>query len=60
MARRASPAHAEFTQSGRWGWGRIVLADTLAADVPEIITRRGTMGVPVVFDVSQSIVVVKH
>jgi hypothetical protein len=45
---------------GRWGWGRIVLTDTLAADVPEIITRRGTMGVPVVFDVSQSIVVVKH
>jgi hypothetical protein len=60
MARRTSPAEAEFTQSGRWGWGRIVLTNTLAADVPEIITRRGTMGVPVVFDVSQSIVVVKH
>ncbi len=60
MARRASPAHAEFTQSGRWGWGRIVLADTLAADVPDIITRRGALGVPVVFDVSQSTVVVKH
>ena len=60
LARRTSPAEAEFTQRGRWGWGRIVLADTLAADVPEIITRRGTMGVPVVFDVSQSIVVVKH
>src|SRR5947199_170817 len=44
------------------GWTNLwlVLADTLAADVPEIITRRGTMGVPVVFDVSQSIVVVKH
>ena len=60
MARRTSPALAEFTQSGRWGWGRIVLTDTLAADVPEIITRRGTLGVPVVFDVSQSAVVVKH
>ena len=60
MARRTSPALAEFTQSGRWGWGRIVLADTLAADVPEIITRRGSLGVPVVFDVSQSAVVVKH
>ena len=60
MARRTSTAEAEFTQSGRWGWGRILLADTLAADVPEIITRRGTLGVPVVFDVSQSAVVVKH
>ena len=60
LTRRTSPAEAEFTQSGRWGWGRIVLADTLAADVPEIITRRGSLGVPVVFDVSQSVVVVKH
>jgi len=60
MARRTSPAEAQFTQSGRWGWGRIVLTDTLAADVPEIITRRGSLGVPVVFDVSQSVVVVKH
>ena len=60
MARRSSPAQAEFTQAGRWGWGRIVLVDTLAADVPEIVTRRGTLGVPVVFDVSQSAVVVKH
>jgi hypothetical protein len=60
MARRTSAAQAEFTQNGRWGWGRIVLADTLAADVPEIITRRGTLGVPVVFDVSQSGLVVKH
>lgn len=60
MARRTSTAQAEFTQAGRWGWGRIVLTDTLAADVPVVVTYRGALGVPVVFDVFQTRVVVKH
>ena len=60
LERRSSRAQAEFTQTGRWGWGRISLADTLAKDVPEIVTHRGSLGVPVVFDVSQSAVVVQH
>ena len=60
MTRRVSTAHAEFTQAGRWGWGKIVLSDTLAADVPAVVTYRGALGVPVVFDVFPSRVVVKH
>ena len=59
-ARRMSTAQAEFTQAGRWGWGTIVLADTLAADVPAVVTYRGALGVPVVFDVFPALVVVKH
>jgi hypothetical protein len=60
MARRTSTARAEFMQAGRWGWGKIALADTLAADVPVIVSYRGALGVPVVFDVFQTAVVVKH
>ncbi|PYN20100.1 MAG: hypothetical protein DMD99_23760 [Candidatus Rokuibacteriota bacterium] len=60
IARRTSKAEAEFIQAGRWGWGRLVLADTLAADVPVIVSYRGALGVPVVFDVFQTSVVVKH
>jgi len=60
MARRTSTARAEFMQAGRWGWGKIVLADTLAADVPVIVSYRGALGVPVVFDVFQTAVVVTH
>ena len=60
MTRRVSLARAEFTQAGRWGWGTIILSDTLAADVPAIITYRGALGVPVVFDVFQTRVVMKH
>ena len=60
MARRMSTAQAEFIQAGRWGWGKIALADTLAADVPVIVTYRGALGVPVVFDVFQAGIVVKH
>jgi len=60
MARRMSTAQAEFTQAGRWGWGKIVLADTLAADVPVVVTHRGALGVPVVVDVFPTRVVVKH
>jgi hypothetical protein len=58
--RRVSLARAEFTQAGHWGWGTIVLSDTLAADVPAIITYRGALGVPIVFDVFQARVVMKH
>ena len=60
MHRRVSTARAEFSQAGRWGWGTIVLADTLAADVPAIVTYRGALGVPVVFDVFQARVIMKH
>jgi hypothetical protein len=60
MSRRTSTAHAEFIQAGRWGWGKIILADTLAADVPSVVSYRGALGVPVLFDVFQSAVLVKH
>lgn len=60
MTRRVSLARAEFTQAGRWGWGTIVLSDTLAADVPAVVTYRGALGVPVVFDVFPPRVVMKH
>ena len=60
MNRRVSVARAEFTQAGRWGWGTIVLSDTLAADVPAVVTYRGALGVPVVFDVFQTRIIMKH
>jgi hypothetical protein len=60
MSRRTSTAQAEFIQAGRWGWGKIILVDTLAADVPYVVSYRGALGVPVVFDVFQSAVLVKH
>lgn len=60
MSRRTSAAQAEFIQAGRWGWGKIILADTLAADVPFVVSYRGALGVPVLFDVFQSAVLVKH
>lgn len=60
MSRRVSLARAEFNQAGRWGWGKIVLSDTLAADVPAVVTYRGALGVPVIFDVFPSRVVMKH
>ena len=60
MSRRVSMARAEFNQAGRWGWGTIVLSDTLAADVPPVVTYRGALGVPVTFDVFPTRVVMKH
>ena len=60
MNRRMSVAHAEFIQTGRWGWGKLVLSDTLAADVPAVVTYRGALGVPVVFDVFPPRVIMKH
>ena len=60
MSRRMNMARAEFNQSGRWGWGKIVLSDTLAADVPPVVTYRGALGVPVIFDVFPTRVIMKH
>ena len=60
MSRRVSMARAEFNQAGQWGWGTIVLSDTLAADVPAVVTYRGALGVPVMFDVFPTRVVMKH
>jgi hypothetical protein len=60
MSRRVSMARAEFSQAGRWGWGKIVLSDTLAADVPAVVTYRGALGVPVIFDVFPTHVAMKH
>lgn len=60
MSRRLNMARAEFSQAGRWGWGKIVLSDTLAADVPPVVTYRGALGVPVIFDVFPTRVVMKH
>jgi len=55
-----STARAEFSQAGRWGWGKIVLSDAVAAHVPAIVTNRGALGVPVIFDVFPARVVMKH
>ncbi|PYN86425.1 MAG: hypothetical protein DMD87_18490 [Candidatus Rokuibacteriota bacterium] len=60
MSRRVSTARAEFSQAGRWGWGKIVLSDAVAAHVPAIVTNRGALGVPVIFDVFPARVVMKH
>ena len=60
MSRRVSLARAEFTQAGRWGWGKIMLSDTLAADVPAVVTYRGALGVPVMFDVFATRIIMKH
>src|SRR5438309_280230 len=60
MTRRVSTAQAEFTQAGRWGWGTIVLSDTLAADVPAVVTYRGVLGATVVFDVFPGRIVMEH
>ena len=37
-----------------------MLSDTLAADVPAVVTYRGALGVPVVFDVFQTRIMMKH
>ncbi len=57
---RTAQAEAEFTQQGRVGEGRLVLADTLTADVPEIVTSQGLQGVRVAFEVKGSTLIVKH
>jgi len=57
---RTARAEAEFTQWGRVGEGRLFLADTLTAEVPEIVTLEGLRGVRVALEVSGSKLVVKH
>lgn len=59
-SRFSSRAEADFTQQGRRGEGRLVLADTLTMDVPPILTIEGLHGVPVVLEVSGARLVVKH
>lgn len=55
-----SRAEAEFTQRGRRGEGRLVLADTLTMDVPPVLSIEGLRGVRVVLEVAGSQVVVRH
>jgi len=57
---RTAQAEAEFTQQGQVGQGRLVLVDTLTADVPEIVTDQGLQGVRVALEVNGSTLVVKH
>ncbi len=56
---RIAQAEAEFTQQGQVGQGRLVLVDTLTADVPEIVTSQGLLGVRVAFEVNGSTLVVQ-
>ena len=56
----SSSAEARFTQQGRYGEGRLVLADTLTMDVPQVVTDDGLQGVPVVLEVTGSKLVVRH
>src|SRR5439155_22690717 len=60
MTRPVSTAHGEFAKAGRGEWRTIVLSDSLAADLPAIVTYRGVLGVPVVFDVFPARIVMKH
>lgn len=57
---RTATARAEFTQFGGLGDGRLMLGDTLAADVPEVVTDAGQRGVRVVLRVSGSTLLVRH
>jgi hypothetical protein len=56
----SSHAEAEFLQEGRYGAGRLVLADTLTMDVPPILSIEGLRGVRVVLEVSGATLVVRH
>ena len=60
MAPRTSRAEARFEQVGRWGEGRLLLADTLAAAVPEVVRWEGARGIRVVLDVGATGVVLRH
>ncbi|MBI2161825.1 MAG: hypothetical protein HYU25_15865 [Candidatus Rokubacteria bacterium] len=57
---RTAQAEAQFTQQGSRGEGRLVLADTLTADVPEVVSIEGLQGVRVALKVNGSTLVVKH
>jgi hypothetical protein len=61
MTPRRAVASAEFEQYGRHAEGRLVLEDTLAADVPWPVRLAGSRGVPVVLLVKGSrTVVLRH
>ncbi len=58
---RASRATAEFTQTGRSGYGRLVFDDSAAAeDLPISLRRSGLSGVPVRIEVSRNKLLVRH
>lgn len=50
----------DFAQDGARGRGRMVWWDTLITDVPQSARLAGMMGVPIVFTVTGSSVVVRH
>ena len=60
MSWRTSRAEARFVQVGRWGEGRLLLADTLAAEVPDVVKWEGARGIRVVLEVGATGVVVRH
>jgi len=60
MAPRTSRAEARFAQLGRWGEGRLLLSDTLAADVPEVVKWEGGRGIRVLLEVGATGAVVRH
>ncbi|MBI1845477.1 MAG: hypothetical protein HY294_13530 [Candidatus Rokubacteria bacterium] len=58
---RSALATAQFTQTGRNGYGRLVLDDTAAAEaLPLTIRWAGLAGVPVLLEVSGSKLTVRH
>lgn len=57
---RIAWARAEFIQAGPRGEGRLLLADTLTADVPAIISLEGLRGVRVALEVNGSTLTVRH
>ncbi len=56
---RSANAEASFAQIGDRGTGRLRLHETLAADVPDIVTEQGPWGVRVAYTVSGSHVMVR-
>jgi outer membrane protein OmpA-like peptidoglycan-associated protein len=50
----------DFTQDGQRGRGRMVWADTQVTDVPQSARLAGAIGVPVVFVVTGSRILVRH
>ncbi len=58
---RSGTAIVELAQDGGTGWGKLVLYDTNACDVvPRVLRQAGGAGVPVVFGVLGSRVLVTH
>jgi outer membrane protein OmpA-like peptidoglycan-associated protein len=57
---REGEVTVDLAQDGAHGRGRMVWADTLITSVPESIRLAGALGVPVVFVVTGSTVVLRH